>query len=1487
MMVFVSHLIATFKKDHMNYFEYETQVAKIMGLLDEWDADEDLKKKTLDYYSVFWQKRSGLRDMPEMFNVLPTALKKEVTVDIFWEALRHSHFFGGTGMSFKRSVSLVMKSEFLLPGDFLFRIDELKTKMVYIVSGVVQILSSEDDDSPIMSFSSGTLLGETGCLIATSSPANLRTATYCEIQALYLTDLYKVLLNFPVIAKYIKQQLSNRISTAKHDLAKHKNSDDLTKETTIKAVREFWNEIWRSSTKKGNSKVHVFTDRIRAENLDLLALSDEVELRVDSICLSGHCPFVLDPDTIFRRFCDIVVVFAVLVQIFLIPQAAFFYNRMTDGEMSILFLMDVIYLFDIYLQISTAVKSNDGLISDVRKILVIRMKQINFLVDVVATIPFDYIAMCIDTSVICIIKYIFMYVCSIYWLTCVMSGVSNLDKTNTSWFNYNVELYNLSISTYYKFHASLLMNVAAYMNYGPTGFDVYSFYDTWFYFFIVVCGHLLFSYGFSELTAGVVLKHDDERTNRTYLYTLKREASQYKIASEVHSKVLRFLNFHYTVRAGCQIFGEEGIFENAPMELRNEIVRHRIIHCLKKVPLFADASDDLLRYIVAHSEMKLVPPNSVILKAENKSDLLYVLMRGYCMMQSSLPGDLERGATAVLQIGSTFPFLETFHGAFSFLSVTTITVAELLLIRTDIIMNAFQTYEADYGSFRDALKEHKQVYGSILFRKGARLPLLTSVEKAKKKGRVFEYDVHDIDDVQYNERAYRQPFLRLGAWSFLRFVLLRKTINPDSWFYVCWEVLRCIVAVVYAFCGITMSTLIGHTMELWGKFALFMTLNFYCWIDLYVRMHCQFYNKKGILVTHPLTTARHYIRTSFTVDLISAVPIRSFKLDQLLGSRHQTFVMICGMLFTKLLHLHRPWSGLSYLEKKYKGKKGLAVHMIKYLLVIIMAIAFCQTLAMLVLCNAYNERLYCEKRQAKRKYPYTKYFIEYFYKVSTFFTISTTGTIPATFKQGVLFVILLLPMYILRWIFMITTTSKAIGGNVELTLYRDRMKSYMEFLEGAFVNEKDIQAIVAHYEYVWKKSQGMNMHHVLKYFHPQLEQDMAYSLYSNTLLRATLFQGEHPSVFEALTPLFYREYYTKDSKIIQCNDIQTKIFFVHEGSVDIYIANTPVCILESGGMFGCLQKTGITRQTLTAVTKVHSTVLTVDSTLLHRTLQSFPKVYERLSRLILLNYEYLKETKESAEGVASQKLEIISQGLYDQYKPFFDKIYIMEDGVGYSALNYLVCVHIYPLGANFILGATFINLHNQHPQWGQKLSPSLYSKVSNYCLRLWQCQRGDWLPEMIQESPSSLKENIMNGLYGKNLTNHFLFQATHKDFLRQLVVHLERFVFSPGDSIVEKGDSDCCMYFISSGEVNVYEVEGKTEVKMLQLSSGMSFGEAQGLYCISHHYSYRACTVCDILILNKNRWEYLLKWFPASREEIYAKAQSNGLHRAIDEMEIL
>lgn len=77
--------------------------------------------------------------MPSAFRLLPLPLQKEVTLDIFWEAIRHSHLFANAEMPFKRALCIEMKSEFYLVGDYVFRLGQMKNKMVYIVSGILQV----------------------------------------------------------------------------------------------------------------------------------------------------------------------------------------------------------------------------------------------------------------------------------------------------------------------------------------------------------------------------------------------------------------------------------------------------------------------------------------------------------------------------------------------------------------------------------------------------------------------------------------------------------------------------------------------------------------------------------------------------------------------------------------------------------------------------------------------------------------------------------------------------------------------------------------------------------------------------------------------------------------------------------------------------------------------------------------------------------------------------------------------------------------------------------------------------------------------------------------------------------------------------------------------------------------------------------------------------------------------------------------------------
>lgn len=151
----------------------------------------------------------------------------------------------------------------------------------------------------------------------------------------------------------------------------------------------------------------------------------------------------------------------------------------------------------------------------------------------------------------------------------------------------------------------------------------------------------------------------------------------------------------------------------------------------------------------------------------------------------------------------------------------------------------------------------------------------------------------------------------------------------------------------------------------------------------------------------------------------------------------------------------------------------------------------------------------------------------------------------------------------------------------------------------------------------------------------------------------------------------------------------------------------------------------------------------------------------------------------------------------------------------------------------------------------------------------------------------------MNEVYGQHLRHSYIFSGTEEAFIRQLSLELKHVIFFPGNYIVQHGDSNQSMYFIHRGEVSIicYTQYNHCSIKLFQvdiltvhsnltetvhdvLHAGEMFGIAQGLYHgVPHHFSFRARTTVDIIRLQLNTWQDLLKFFPASRDLIYSKAE--------------
>lgn len=127
-------------------------------------------------------------------------------------------------------------------------------------------------------------------------------------------------------------------------------------------------------------------------------LCEEIELKMSAICLNRHCPFILEPKSSFHTVFDRILLLVILLQIIWIPYVFAFEHTLNATSFSILFLFDSFYFFDIYLQLSTAIKHKHHTVAEVLNIAVERIKHGWFLVDLLATVPVDYAAYLIQSQ---------------------------------------------------------------------------------------------------------------------------------------------------------------------------------------------------------------------------------------------------------------------------------------------------------------------------------------------------------------------------------------------------------------------------------------------------------------------------------------------------------------------------------------------------------------------------------------------------------------------------------------------------------------------------------------------------------------------------------------------------------------------------------------------------------------------------------------------------------------------------------------------------------------------------------------------------------------------------------------------------------------------------------------------------------------------------------------------------------------------------------
>ncbi|PSN34099.1 hypothetical protein C0J52_12942 [Blattella germanica] len=791
---------------------------------------------------------------------------------------------------------------------------------------------------------------------------------------------------------------------------------------------------------------------------------------------------------------------------------------------------------------------------------------------------------------------------------------------------------------------------------------------------------------------------------------------------------------------------------------------------------------------------------------------------------------------------------------------------------------------------------------------------------------------------------------------------MRVTFHPDGTFIKVWELFRIIIAasscILFPVHIILIST--GYNIFWYIKFML----DGMAYLDLYIRLHSCYYNEKGLLITHPLKTAAHYLKNGFLIDFLGCVPLELF----FIRSNVYQYNVRSYIVYNRLLQFLRIMSGISYANQNVKTP--WFYQFVKYIPLLFIVINFMGTLLVKQYCDFhpsipasenFTAGVTCPGKNwittsdyAKNERPLTPLKV---YLLGIYFAISliTTQGLPGIKAQNLNDCLVF-----------------------SIFAFLEEMKSLNHFMQKRQIPFDVRKYTIDYFETFWLSKRGTTSHGLLDSFHSSLKFDALYNVYSSSInLHCVLSGATNRSFYHTILNLAVPEFYVKKVSICQVNDITDKFYILHKGRVEVKAVNgNRLVVLTAGAIFGNIKYSSQSRITVNFYPMGQVEVLVFSTMQFYKIIECYPIMKRRFAHITKLHTDFIPpnpigqfedldkirytNTSKSASFASSLfQIKLIQPDAF-YYKIwevwtliigcyitfvfviyqfcvqdgkivlfcigyFFDLCYAIrpylklrlpfENEVGemvtrkalirrryfHSKLGLLLDIITIPpieliavfFTHKWLFYCTLLRLNrlprilviydffearknklNIHSTMKKnKMSAFMTIRIWYYVCLLWDHQRGHQYPKLLMNAPNHLREKVNMCIYEKYLKQCYIFSSCEDDLVRQMVGKMKELTFFPGNYITYEGDIDESMYFILEGKIYVV-LEGKdTNTTLKTLHENDVFGLVQGLHSeIPHAFTYIAKTRTVIIVLKRTNWEYLLDFFPASRQSLLQRA---------------
>ncbi|XP_063895224.1 uncharacterized protein LOC135118099 isoform X1 [Helicoverpa armigera] len=1221
-----------------------------------------------NYKLQLWKMKAGILTSQHL-QKLPLPLQMELIFDINVGNFHNSMLFRETKESFMRQISLLMRHELYLAGQHIWSQGVVKSGMICIKRGVIEMLSDEDDESPMIAFKDGTVLGELSLFYSIPSKVTVKAATYVELQVLKRTDFMRVIAEHPCMFELIRKKIGDRLNSSRTRQEAIENYDQgdsrliRTRYRPMKVLKDrlagieeedptFVDDSHMYYRDENNERQPKFT----SEYLELYQMSRNVTtIDAPHICLTSNFPWILIPDTDFTRMFDVAHFAMVLYVCFMTPFSAL-QNYQSDAETVLSTIVVAGLLLNIYIQLTTATSEKNTRKETVKEIAEMKMASFGFYLDIISVFPVSIFTDTLDpqgetvagqvallfpilqvwhlwdymnkwaqsfeshVKLLILIKFGLVFIIFSYWSGCLLylfacprklcrenTWMSQLIYWETKVFMTNEARHESPMKT------SFLFGTSVFTGFGSSEVAPGE-QDLLITVMLFVLGTYLVVYYTAKICASYLLATQRKLKFKESMRELFYFLSVNHVSGKIKARVKKFfcVQWYYN-----HAVSTEEIFEDMSTNIQQEVLSIEMVETLRFCPLFRVHNRDFLQTVASNTRKLVLPDNEVVQHAADIGRDMYILQKGHCNLLNNLG---KRHMT--IGPGTHFGVVEMLFGLPKVYTVVTSTNCILLHVEYSALVQCWGTFPDISHPIITVLEDPEVKAKAVEFEDAK--PLTGRIDV--KTNRIAQ-EIKESFVVLTGREArahYVKTFDKLGVLRHLRYIFMPGCITPHGMFLKFWCGVRFVVALYYIF---TVPYDIATKQH--KHSGLYNYADVVLYIDIVIMAYVAYYNEKSLLVTHPLLTVSRYLSHSFLMDIISVFPV-----EEVFRIVNDNSDMDLYRL-NRMLLVSRITGAFAYWESDIM-RVNPAIVLLKFLPIALTIVNFVTAFIFVNACEPYlpPESRYilvnCTKIfiissvKHEQRYAVTEYVYTFYWVYEIFVGLGCTPiSMPNTVDFWLMMCLQIVGFMYFAFMYGYVASTRSTAAQALLE-HNEKTRDLANFLYQQNVDPMLTVKSLKYFEYVWMRTNGSNPQRICRRLNSALMEDTLVFMYERALREVPLFGKVERSFIRVFTQHVNEMYLLKGDTVIQCRDIQPYIYIIYRGKVDVLTSyNEMITCMGPGGMFGNFtgQPTSCSEVTIYASRSLD--LLVIPSVTFFNLVKYYPKIQDPLNKAFEMSRDYI------------------------------------------------------------------------------------------------------------------------------------------------------------------------------------------------------------------------------------------------------------------------